>query len=333
MQFDQLRRRELITLLGGAAAWPLVAHAQQSDRLRRIGVLAVFEIDDPQGQVLIRSLRGGLQQRGLIEGRNISIEIRYAGTDLAQLPALAAELIQGNVEVIVTHGTPPVQAALRSSNVIPIVFATIGDPVGAGIVTSLARPGGNVTGLRLIATDLGAKRLEILKETLPRLNCVAMLWNPNNASLALQFKETQAAAQVLGLQFQSLPATTLDDFEPSIKAAANARCDAVISTSDTIQISQRAKIVATAIRHGLPVIGEFREIADAGAILSYDPSRADMWRRAAEYVDKILKGTKAGDLPVEQPTRFDLVINVKTAKALGLPIPPTLLARADEVIE
>src|SRR6266478_2018291 len=335
MQFDQLKRRDFITLLGGAAAaWPLAARAQQSDRLRRIGVLAVFEIDDPQGQALIKSLRGGLEQRGLIEGRNISMEIRYAGTNLARLPALAAELIhQGDVEVIVTHGTPPVQAAQRASNVLPIVFATIGDPVGAGIVTNLARPGGNVTGLSLIATDLGAKRLEILKETLPRLNCVAMLWNPNNASLALQFKETQAAAQVLGLQFQSLPATTLDDFEPSIKAAANARCDAVISTSDTIQISQRAKIVATAIRHGLPVIGEFREIADAGAILSYDPSRADMWRRAAEYVDKILKGTKAGDLPVEQPTRFDLVINVKTAKALGLPIPPTLLARADEVIE
>jgi len=262
------------------------------------------------------------------------MEIRYAGTNLAQLPALAAELIhQGNVEVLVTHGTPPVQAAQRASNVLPIVFATIGDPVGAGIVASLARPGGNVTGLSLIATDLGAKRLEILKETLPRLNCVAMLWNPNNASLALQFKETQAAAQVLGLQFQSLPATTLDDFEPSIKTAANARCDAVISTSDTIQISQRAKIIATAIRHGLPVIGEFREIADAGAILSYGPSRADMWRRATEYVDKILKGTRAGDLPVEQPTRFDLVINLKTAKTLGLEIPPTLLARADEVIE
>ena len=323
-----------MALLGGAtAAWPLAARAQQAERMRRIGILAVFEIDDPQGQALIKSFRTGLQQRGLIEGRNTSIEIRYAGTNLARLPALAGELIQANVEVIVTHGTPPVLAAQRASNVIPVVFATIGDPVGAGIVNSLARPGGSVTGFSLIATDLSAKRLEILREALPHLSRVAMLWNPDNVSLALQFKEAEAAARTLGIQFQSLPAKTVDDIEPSIKAAANARCDAVISTSDTMQISHRTQIITTAMRHGLPVIGEFREIAAAGAIVSYGPSRVDMWRRAAEYVDKILKGTKAGDLPVEQPTRFDLVINLKASRALGLNVPPTLIARADEVIE
>ena len=177
------------------------------------------------------------------------------------------------------------------------------------------------------------KRLALLKEALPSLARVGLLWNPDNLSFAFQFKETQAAARILGIELQSLPATSAADFEGAIKAAADGRADAVILTSDTIQTSERAKLVAMAMRHRLPVVGEFREIADAGAIMSYGPSRADMWRRAAGYVDRILKGTNPGELPVEQPTRFDLVINLKTAKALGLELPPMLLARTDEVIE
>jgi putative ABC transport system substrate-binding protein len=328
-----MRRRDFISALGGAAAWPLAGRAEQWEHLRRIGILASFEIDDTQGQALIKSFRAGLRAHGLIEGQNTSIIIRYAGTDIAQLLPLATELVQANVEVIVTHGTPPVQAALRASKTIPVVFATIGDPVGAGIVASLAKPSGYATGLSLIATDLAVKRLEILKETLPRLNRVGILWNPGNASLALQFKETEEAAGALGIQLQSLPAMTVSDFESSIRSAADTGCDAIISTSDTLQISQRAQIVASAMRYRLPVVGEFREIVMAGALLSYGPSRGEMWRRAAEYVDKILRGTMAGDIPVEQPTRFELLINVKTAKALGLDISPMLRARADEVIE
>ena len=237
------------------------------------------------------------------------------------------------MDVVVTHGTPAVQALQKASPAVAIVFATIGDPVGAGIVDSLARPGGNVTGLSLIATDLGTKRLEILKEALPHLRRVAMLSNPANASLVLQVSETEAAARLLGVQFKAIAVKSSDDLETGVEAALAVRADAIITTSDSIQVSERARIVELAMRNRLPVIGEFREIAGAGALLSYGPNRVDMWRRAGDYVDKILKGARPNDLPIEQPTRFELLINLKTAKALGLEVPPTLLARADEVIE
>jgi putative ABC transport system substrate-binding protein len=330
----KMQRREFITLLGGTAvAWPLAAGAQQPDRVRRMGVLMGLAESDPESNAQIVALRNGLQERGWAEGRNLEIELRYAEGKPERLRTLAIELVQKNVQVIVTHGTPAVQAAQEASATVPIVFATIGDPLGAGVVASLARPGGNITGLSLIATDLSTKRLEVLKETLPHLTRVAMLWNPKNASLALQYKETEAAARQLGLRLHSLPAVTMADFDIGIKAAAETGADAVITTSDANQVSQRARIVELALRNRLPVVGEFREIAAAGALLSYGPNRVDMWRRAAGYVDKIFKGTKPSDLPVEQPTRFELIMNSKTARTLGLTIPPTLLARADEVIE
>ena len=327
-----MRRRDFIAILSGAAvAKPLVVSAQQL-QVRRIAILMAIEPTDPQGLVFLQAFRTGLDEFGWREGRNLEIELRFAPR-MDLLGPSAAELAGRRVELIVTHGTPAVQAIQKASDAVPIVFATIGDPIGTGIVTDLARPGGNVTGLSLLATDLSMKRLELLKEALPSSTRVAMLWNPANPSLALQFEGTRAAAQNLGLDLQSLPAGRTEDFEPAIRAAANARADAVITTSDSVQVSRRAEIVVIAARYRLPVMGEFVEIARAGALLSYGPSRQDLWRRSAGYVHKILNGTKPGELPVEQPTKFDLVINLNTAKALGLTIPPTLLARADEVIE
>jgi len=329
-----MQRREFLGVRRGVkTGWPLAAHAQQTVRMRRIGVLVGFSAIDQQGQSLVKSFRVGLQERGWMEGRNIEILPRYAEEKLNRLADLAIELVRANVEVIVTHGTPPVQAAQKASGTLPIVFATIGDPVGAKIVASLARPGGNVTGLSLIATELGTKRLELLREIVPGLVRVAMLWNPTNDSLVLQFRETETAARILNLQLQSLPVTTASEFSNAVKAAREARAGALITTSDSVQVGQRAEIAKLAVESRLPLMGEFREIAEAGAILTYGPSRTDMWRRAAGYVDKILKGAKPTELPVEQPTRFELILNLKTAKALDLAVPPTLIARADEVIE
>jgi ABC-type uncharacterized transport system substrate-binding protein len=329
-----MKRREFITLLGGAAAvWPMTVRAQQPSPIHRIGVLTALAESDPEAKAQIAAFRKGLQERGWFEGRNVEIEFRHADGKPERLPLLALELVRKNVDVVVTHGTPAVQALQKASPAVAIVFATIGDPVGAGIVASLARPGGNVTGLSLIATDLGTKRLEILKEALPHLRRVAMLSNPANASLVLQVSETEAAARLLGVQFDAIAAKSSDDLEAGIEAALAVRADAIITTSDSMQVSERARIVELAMRNRLPVIGEFREIAGAGALLSYGPNRVDMWRRAGDYVDKIFKGARPNDLPVEQPTRFELLINLKTARMLGLTVPPTLLARADEVIE
>jgi putative ABC transport system substrate-binding protein len=283
--------------------------------------------------LFITSLQTGLVQNGWVEGQNIEIIIRYANGNLDRLAALANELVRASVEVIVTNGTPPVKAVRNASSEMPVVFATIGDPVGAGVAASLARPGGSSTGLSLIATDLARKLLELIKEAIPGLSRVAMLWDPSNESLALQFKQTEEAAKLLGLTIHSLPVKAANQFRTAIQTAVAAHADALITTSDAVQIGQRALIAESATQSGLPLVGEFREIAEAGAVLSYGPNRSDMWRRAADYVDKILRGTKPADLPIEQPTRFEFILNIKAAKALGLKIDPMLLARADEVIE
>ncbi len=329
-----MRRRAFITLLAGAAlVCPHPVVAQTTDRVRRIGILLGQAERDPYAQTVLSALRLGLQDRGWTEGRNVAFEIRYVDGRPDRSPALAAELVRSNVDIIVTSGTELILAAQNASSTIPVVMAGIGDPVGSGIVASLARPGGHVTGLSLIAPQLAAKRLQLAKETLPGLARVAIIWNPNNASVTLRFKETEAAARVMGLKLHSIEARQSGDFEKGLQAAARAGARALITTEDALMTSHRAEIIRLAIRHRLPVISGLRMFADAGSVLSYGPSSPDLWRRAAGYVDRIFAGARPADLPVEQPTKFELIINLKTASTLGLTIPRTVLLRADEVIQ
>jgi len=329
-----MRRRDFITLVGGlAVSLPRAVHAQQGERVRRIGILFPSTEGDALNHALISAFRTGLKEHGWTEGLNFKLEFRYAGGKLEQLPMLAADLVQANVDLIVTGGTESIQAASKATTSIPIVMTTIGDPVGAGVVASLARPGGNVTGLSLLATELSAKRVELLKEVLPALTRVAVLWNPNNASVVLKFKEIEAAAKSLNIQVRSMPIREANDIESVLQPAELDNAEAVITTEDALQIAHRSRIIDLARQHKVPVASEFGIFARSGSLMSYGPSILDLWRRAGGYVDKILKGAKPADLPVEQPTRFELVLNLKSAKALGLTISRELQTRADEVIE
>jgi len=324
-----VRRRQFITLLGGAAAWPLAARAQQAGKIRAIGLLSPAS----RSPSVVPALFDALAELGWIEGKNLVVERRYAENRLERLPELAAELVRLNVEVIVANGTLGPLAAKRATSTIPIVMTAAGDPLGSGLVASLARPGGNVTGISLMAPDLGGKRLELLKELLPRLARVAVLWNAANPYAAIVFKETQAAGRTLGIEVQSLEVRGPDDFDGAFDTARKQRPDALITVEDPLTFSHQKRIADFATGQQLPSLYGFREFVVAGGLMSYGANVADLFRRAASYVDKILKGAKPADLPVQQPTTFELVINVKTARALGLEIPPTLLARADEVIE
>jgi putative ABC transport system substrate-binding protein len=332
-----MKRREFITALGSAAAapllWPVSLSAQQTARLPRIGVLLGVSPSDSEWLRRVASFTQALHLLGWTESRNVVFETRYAEGKLDRLPALVAELIQANVDIIVTQGSEPVQAARNATDTIPIVMASVGDAVGAGFVATLARPGGNVTGLTLVATEQSTKRLELLREILPRVARVAVLWNPKNASHPLQVKEVERAAPVLGIQLQSLPVSDAIDLEKALETAAQAGAEALITMDDFLIIGHRVRIVDLAMRRRLPVMGEFKPLASAGALMSYSPDQIDMWRRAAGYVDKIFKGAKPADLPVEQPIKFELIVNLKSAKALGLRIPESFLVRADEVIE
>jgi putative ABC transport system substrate-binding protein len=249
------------------------------------------------------------------------------------LPDLAADLVRKNVDVILTAGTEATDAALKATTTIPIIMAAVGDPEAAGFIANLARPGGNVTGSSLFATELSAKRLELLKETMPSLARLAVLWSPNNASTAQKLKQIQLAAKSLGVEIRSLELHVPDDIEKSFESAAQFRAEAVMTTEDGIQITYRARVIELAAKQRIPVASEFGEFARAGSLMSFGPNILDSFRNAAAYVDKILKGTNPSDLPVEQPTRFELLVNMKAASALGLAVPPALLARADEVIE
>ena len=328
-----MRRRQVISLLGGAVSFPIVGFAQSSDRMRRVGVLMI----DSEGAALatsrLEALSAALQVLGWMQGRNVDFIVRYAAGSPQRAPALAADLVRNDVHVIVTAGTELVAASQQASESIPVIMAGIGDPIGAGIVASLARPGGHVTGLSLMHLELAAKRLELAKETLPGLTSIAMIWNPNNASVALRFVETEAAARMIGLTLESVQVREPSDFEKGIQTASRAGSQALITTEDALVLGHRLQVVTIALRHRLPPISGLRQFAEAGGLLSYGPSSIDLWRRAAGYVDKIFRGTKAADLPVEQPTRFELVVNLRTANTLGLALPPQLLGRADEVIE
>ena len=327
-----LERRTFIGVIaGGILAAPLAARAQQAAKVPRIGFLgnstAALEVN------LVGPFREGLGELGYAEGRNILIEYRWAEGKYERFPALIAELIALKVDVIVTAGTPASLAVRKATTSIPLVMVAVGDPIGVGLVASLARPGGNVTGLSSIAPELEGKRLELLREVVPKLSHIAVLWNPDNPFHAGSLKETRAAAQVLGIKVQLLGVRVSEEFPAAFAAILRERPGALLVLADRLFLHNRARIVDFEAKHRLPGVYAYRELVEAGGLMSFGPSYPGMHRRAAYYVDKILKGFKPADLPVEQPTKFELMINLKAAKALGLTIPPTLLVRADAVIE
>jgi putative tryptophan/tyrosine transport system substrate-binding protein len=322
-----MKRREFIGLVGGAVAWPLTASAQQQGKIVTIGILAI----EPWPP--IDTFRRALHDLGYIEGKNVRFEYRYAKGDNERLPELANDLVGLNVDVILTWGTDAVLAAKQATTTIPIVMGVIGDPLGIGIVTNLAHPGGNVTGCSLRSAELEAKRLQLLKEVVPGLSRVAILFNPTNHYMPLALQSARKGAQLLRLSlavYEMYDTTTLD---AAFVTLTKDRPDAFLVPADTFLVSQSSRIAQFAIENKLPSVYTFREYIEAGGLFAYTPNYNDLFRRAASYVDKILKGAKPGDLPIEQPRGFYLFINLKTARALGLTVPPTLLARADEVIE
>jgi ABC-type uncharacterized transport system substrate-binding protein len=325
-----MRRREFITLLGGAAAaWPLAARAQQQ-KLPTIGFL-VAGTPLSHGQWVAAFVQR-LRELGWIEGRTVAIEYRWAEGRTERFDEIAAEFVRRKVDVIVTSATAAIAAAKQATSVIPIVFAAAGDPVGTGLVASLARPGGNVTGLSIQQTDLAAKRLELLREVVLGLRRLAILANVGGPSVVLDMREVQATARTLGFEVITSEIQRGEDIVPAFEAL-DGRADALYVCIDPLVNTHRIRINTLALAARLPTMHGSREGVEAGGLMSYGPNLLDLFRRAADFVDKVLRGAKAGDIPVEQPRKFDLVINLTTAKALGLEVPPTLLARADEVIE
>jgi len=320
----------MVTLAWGILVAPLAA-AQQAGKMPRLGILASGS-PPPRPGGSVETFLHGLRDLGYVEGQNLVIAIRYAEGRPERLPELAADLVRHPVDVLVAAGgTPVALAAKRATTTIPIVMTNVGDPVEAGLVASLARPGGNLTGLSSMSPDITGKRLELLKEVVPALSRVAVLWNPANPSAALQLQELQTAARALQLQVQALEVRGPDEFDHAFNAAQGA--GAVVVLGDPMFTQHRTRITALARRSRLPGMYVFRQFVEAGGLMSYGVSLSDLWRRAASYVDKILKGAKPADLPVEQPMKFELVLNLKTAQALGVTLPPHLLVLADQVIQ
>lgn len=332
MRSDQLQRREFLSLLGGAAtSWPLAARAQSPRKVPRIGVL----LPGTAASFALRTkaLLEGLRDLGYVEGQTIAIEWRWGQDRVEGLPELAADLVGRNVDVLVTGGTPAAKALKTATGTIPIVMAIIGDPVAAGLVASLARPGGNATGFSIVAPELSGKRLELLKEIVPEISPVAVMLNTRNPQSQFELNEMQAAARAMGLQLHPVQVSPEDTLEQAFAAMSAASVRALVILTDPIFFSQRKTIVDLATLSRLPAMYFFQEFAEGGGLVSYGPSDTDLYRRSATYVDRILHGAKPGELPIQQPTKFDLVINLKAANALGLNISPLLLARADKVIE
>jgi len=320
----------IVTLALGILAAPLAADAQQAGKVPRIGFLFY---GSPGPAPELDAFRQGLRELGYIEGQNVTIEYRFASGRVGQLPELAVELVRLKLDVIVTPGTPASMAAKQATSTIPIVFAGVADAVGAGLVTNFARPGGNITGWTSISAELGGKRLELLKEVAPKASRVAVLYNPADRSNVLVLKELQEAAPALGLTLQPLEVREPGEFEGAFGAMTRKRAHALFGAAGILTFQHRKAIVDLAAKNRIPVMWGHRQFVEAGGLMSYAVNFYDQVRGAATYVDKILKGAKPGDLPVQQPTRFELVINLKTAKALGLTIPQSLLFRADEVIQ
>ena len=326
-------RRQLLAVLGGAAAaWPLAARAQQP-KIIRLGYLDPQRPSDPIAANLRRQFLLGLRDLGYVEGRHFKMEDRSADGQLDRLSNLATELARLPVDMFVAGGDAPILAAMQASDTIPIVMTLAADPIRSGFIESLAHPGGNVTGMSALASDMAGKRLELLKEAVPRAQRVAVLWNSDNPSKVAEWGETQEAAGTVGLALRSVEARSRDELETALAAIGKNLPDAMLTFAEGLTISLRQRIGTFALANRLPMISELREFAEAGGIATYGVNRADLWRRTATYVDKIARGAKPADLPVEQPTRFELIINLNNAKAIGLDVPPTLLARADEVIE
>jgi putative tryptophan/tyrosine transport system substrate-binding protein len=326
-----MQRREFITLLGGAAAaWPLAARAQQPATPRRVGVLLVGL--SPESNEA-KQFRLGLRDLGYSEGRDVLIEWRSANGDYDRIPALVANLVQSKVDVIVQDSTVGTEVTKRATSTIPIVMALVLDPVGSGLVKSLSHPGENVTGLSMMATELYPKRMQLLKEMKPQLTRVAVLWNPDHPFHAKAVEELKAIAPSLAVELSFAGARTPEQLVPAFLDATRAKAQAVYVVEDPIFFAHRMTVLNLASTAQLPTIHELRRWPEAGALMSYGPDLHDLFRRAAIYVDRIFKGAKPADLPVEQPTKFELVINLKTAKTLGMAIPSGMLAIADEVIE
>jgi putative ABC transport system substrate-binding protein len=325
-----MKRREFIAMLGGATAWPFATHAQQAARVPRIGFLrhgtAAANADR------VEALRAGLRQLGYVEGKNLAVEFRWAES-VEQLPQFAAELVHMNVDVIFATSSTEVEAARQATRTIPIVFSAHADPVNIGHVASLPRPGGNITGLTMLMMDLAAKELEILKEAVPQATRIGVLWNPTTPSHPPAIEAVKGTGEKLGVSLWMVPARTAEDFDGALASMVAERVGAFLVLGSPLVLSDRARLAELAVKYRLPSMFALREPVEAGGLMSYAADLNDLTRRAAAYIDKILKGTKPSDLPVEQASKYELVVNLKTAKALGLQLPDKLLALADEVIE
>ena len=334
MQFDQLKRREFITLLAGTAAWPLAARAQQGERMRRIGILLNRAADDPQGQAWLKAFLQALQQLGWGDGRNVRVDIRWGGTDVERLRTYAAELVALAPDVILAGSTPGVMALQHVTRTLPIVFAAVLDPVGAGFVDSLSRPGGNITGFMAFEYGFSGKWLELLRQIAPQVTRAAVIRDPALVVGIAQFSAIQAVAPALGMEVTPIGVHDIGVIERAVEAfARSANGGLIVTATVTLPAVTRDLIITLAARHRLPAVYPFRDMVTAGGLVSYSPDYVDLFGRAAGYVDRILKGEKPANLPVQAPTKYELVINMKTAKALSLDVPATVLARADVVIE
>jgi len=334
MQFGQLRRREVITLLGGAAAWPLAARAQQPERMRRVGVLIASAADDSENQARMAALLQGLTQLGWTDGRNLRIDTRWATTDADELRRHATELAALAPDVLVAaSGTATAAPLLQATRTVPIVFVVVVDPIGAGFVASLARPGGNATGFTMFEYGLSGKWLELLKQIAPGVTRAAVLRDPSIASGIGQFAAVQAVAPSFGVELSPVDVRDAPEIERAVTAFVQSGNGGLIVTPSPVANRYRDLIATLAARQRLPAVYGSRQYVAAGGLMSYGPDLIDQFRRAAGYVDRILKGEKPAELPVQTPTKYELVINMRTAKALGLDVPATVLARADEVIE
>ena len=332
-----MRRREFIKLVGGAAAaWPLSVNAQPSAKIPRIGLMVTGSLQSPEARVQLDAFRQGLRQLGYTEGRNIAIEYRGADGRIERFPNLAAELVRLEVDLIFAANTRAALAARQATSTIPIVSAVMGDPVEDGLVASLAQPGGNVTGLTFLAPELTAKRMQLLKDALPNVSRVAALWHPGaygERTMDDMLKATEAAARTLGVHLQLIEVRAAEELEGAFSTMMKERAEALFLFPSPMLFLARRRIIELAATNRLPSVSQAREFVELGGLIAYGANINDLFRRSTVYVDKILKGAKPADLPVEQPTRFELVINLKTAKTLGIDLPLGLMIRADEMIE